>query len=181
MNGRSDRLVADGGAPRRVPSRRMPPPRRAGPVGKVLGMSMLVAILVGGMWLLARVWWPLPFAGGALLAAGILGGHRRAQRLAAARTGESICSFARSFARRSVDPWVIRATYEQLVAKCGFPVRADDQLENDLYIGDEDLDFLTLDILERAGRTLDRPEANPHFGKVVTVRDLVLFVEQQAR
>ena len=180
MNGRSDRLVADGGAPRRVPSRRMPLQRRVGPVGKVLGMTVLAAILGGGMWLLARVWWPLPFAGGAVLAAGILGGHRRAQRLAAARTGESICGFARSFARRSVDPWVIRATYEQLVAVCGFPVRADDQLKNDLYIGDEDLDFVALEIVKRAGRTLDRPGANPHFGKVGTVRDLVQFVEHQA-
>lgn len=157
----------------------MPSQRQAGPVGAGLGVLLCAALLGGAMWLLTLVWWPLCLAFLALVAAEWVAGRRRAQRIAVARSGESICAFARSFERREVDPWVIRATYEQLVTTCGFPVRADDHFERDLCIGDEDLDFEAMDIAKRSGRSLDRAEANPLFGKIKTVRDLVLFLNHQ--
>src|SRR5471032_295887 len=40
--------------------------------------------------------------------------RRRLRALAAQRSGESICDFARSFDARAVDTWVIRAVYEAL-------------------------------------------------------------------
>ncbi len=54
--------------------------------------------------------------------------HRRMMSLIAAREGESICEFARSFRRQKVDTWVIRCVYEQLGAywKRPVPVRASD-------------------------------------------------------
>lgn len=165
----------------RVPSRRMPSRRHAGPVGTALGWALCAAAFGGVTWLLALVWWPLGLALAVLLVTGSVAGHRRAQHMAAARSEESICGFARSFDRRSVDPWVIRATYEQLVASCAFSVRAGDRLAEDLWIGDEDLDLEATDIAQRSKRSLDRAEANPLFGKIVTVRDLVLFLNHQPR
>lgn len=52
-----------------------------------------------------------------LLACGIFEHLRRKariKRLAASRAGESICEFARSFERRRVDAWIIRAVYDEL-------------------------------------------------------------------
>ena len=100
--------------------------------------------------------------------------------MAAARSGESICGFARSFDLRAVDPWIIRATYEALATTCGFPIRADDHLERDLWVGAEDLDFEAMDIARRARRSLEYDASNPLFGKVETARDLVLFLNHQS-
>jgi hypothetical protein len=161
----------------RAPSRRMPPQRRVGTVGSLLGFVVCAALVGGVVWLLTLVWWPLSLAFLGLVAVGWVAGHRRVQRIAAARSGESICAFSRSFDRRSVDPWVVRATYEHLVTTCGFPIRPDDRFEQDLCI--EDLDFEAMDIARRSGRSLHGAEANPLFGKIATVRDLVLFLDHQ--
>ena len=67
----------------------------------------------------------------------------------------------------------MRAVYEMYSA--AFPVRADDQLDA------EDMDFDAVEIAERAGRSLERVEANPLFGKVVTAGDLVMFLSRQPR
>ena len=105
--------------------------------------------------------------------------------LAASRPGESICSFARAFDYRNTDTWIIRAVYEELQehlnSECAdFPIRPDDRLLEDLRIDPEDLDdLLARQIAERTGRSLANPEANPYYGKVKTVRDLVTFFAGQ--
>ena len=102
-------------------------------------------------------------------------------RLAEARNRESICTFARAFDARSIDPWVIRAVYEQLQehlkpTKPPFPLLPTDRLRQDLMLDDDDLDMdLVPDIAARTGRPLSGSAENPYFGKVVTVRDLVEF------
>ena len=49
-----------------------------------------------------------------------------------------------------------------------------------LLIDDEDLDLdLVEEISERTGISLDNYEQNPYYGKVNTVRNLVLFFNQQ--
>jgi len=107
--------------------------------------------------------------------------------LASERTGESICEFARSFNTREVDTWVIRAVYEQLQEylapiQPAFPVRGSDRLVKGLLEDPDDLDLsLINEIAERTGRSLDNAENNPLFGKVLTVEDLVLFFNAQAR
>lgn len=113
----------------------------------------------------------------ALVALCWIAGHRHDQHIASLRSGESICNFARSFARRSVDPWILRATYEELATR--FPIRADDRFEQDLCIDDEELEFEAKNIASRAQRSLERAETNPLFGKITTVRDLVLFLDHQ--
>ena len=108
------------------------------------------------------------------------------RRLAAGRPGEDLCTFVRGFDRRSVDPWVLRAVYEELQPYCSFkggcvPLRPDDALEELLGIDGEGLDDLALDMARRAWRSMDHPERNPFHARVRTVRDLVHFLDSQPR
>jgi hypothetical protein len=108
--------------------------------------------------------------------------------IAASRpSGGGICDFSRSFDLRRVDPWVVRAVYEELV--CYFreqgvdmSVRADDDLIKDLCVDPEDLDMdIATDIAARTGRTFDGYKANPCFGETNTVRGLVMFFNAQPK
>jgi hypothetical protein len=80
----------------------------------------VLSLLTAGY--LASLWrWPLPVAGLTvlLLAATALLELRRRKHLkslAAARPNESICTFTRALAIRELDPWVVRAVFEQLRA-----------------------------------------------------------------
>jgi hypothetical protein len=58
-------------------------------------------------------------------------------------------------------------------------VRASDSLLNDLKNDSDDVEDLLLDIAERSGRSLDKTENNPYYGKVRTVSDLVFFINAQ--
>jgi acyl carrier protein len=55
-----------------------------------------------------------------------------------------------------------------------------DVLLNELGIDSDDLEDLIVDVADRTGRSLDRAEHSPFFGKVRTVRDLVSFLDAQA-
>jgi len=104
--------------------------------------------------------------------------------LAEERPGESICHFARSFNPRAVDTWVIRAVYETLQDGMAdlypaFPVRATDELK-ELLFDDEDLNMdVAPEIGRLAVRSLNNAEANPYYGKVRSVADLVMFFNAQ--
>ena len=114
-----------------------------------------------------------------------LRGRSRIQDVAVSRNGQSICAFARDFDPRAVDTWIIRAVYEQIQNELKgvhqpFAVRADDRLKEDLLLDDDAVDMdLANEIAMRAGRSLAHTKNNPYFGKVKTVRDLVLFVNTQ--
>lgn len=121
-------------------------------------------------------------------------GHLQAKRekrqllaLASQRPGESICEFARDFATREIDTWVIRAVYEQLQSRLkhihpAFPIRADDRLKEDLGLDDDDLDLdLAPQVAMRTGRPIDTMQTNPYYGKVTTVRSLVLCFHHQPK
>lgn len=102
------------------------------------------------------------------------------------RDDESIGTFARSFSTRHVDTWVIRAAHQeiqQLVKSYipAFPVRASDSLVDDLHFDSDDIDDLLVDVASRSGHSLDETGRNPFYGRVKTVRDLVLFVNAQPR
>jgi hypothetical protein len=176
----------------RMPSRRMPKLAQPGrSAGAVVALAAFVAFVAyfgyrafsASPWLSAAV--VLSVAWGVSLAA-----RRRKRRLAALaaeRTGESICEFARSFNSREVDTWVVRAVYEQLQSylapmQPGFPVRGSDRLVKGLLEDPDDLDLsLVNEIAERTGRSLEQAESNPLFGKVYTVHDLVLFFNAQPK
>lgn len=110
----------------------------------------------------------------------------RLELLARSRIGESICEFARSFDTQATDTWVIRAAHQELQAVLhsympSFPVRASDLLLADLALDIDDLEDLLQDVAERSSRSLDKTEENPHFGKLNTVMDLVLFINAQPK
>ena len=112
--------------------------------------------------------------------------RQRFEAIASSRESESICEFARSFNTRQTDSWIIRATHQELQLllhsyMAHFPVRASDSLLNDLHIDSEDVEDLLLDIAGRSGRSLDKTEINPYYGKIHTVSDLVLFINAQPR
>lgn len=111
---------------------------------------------------------------------------RRLQLMASSREGESLCSFARSFKTRQTDTWVIRAAHQEIQQLLHsylphFPVRAFDSLLDDLHLDADDVEDLLRDIAARSGRALKNAERNPYFGKVITVADLVLFINEQPR
>jgi hypothetical protein len=109
------------------------------------------------------------------------------RRLGQWRHGQSICNFAREFNLREVDPWVVRAVYEQLQAELrevhpNFPIRAADKLVGSLVLDADDLDMgLIQEIEARTMRSLNRSNDNPYYGRVLTVRELVLFFNAQPR
>jgi hypothetical protein len=111
---------------------------------------------------------------------------RRFEAMSSIRDEESICTFARSFSTRHVDTWVIRAAHQEIQRLMksyvpAFPVRASDVLLDDLHIDSDDVEDLLVDIAARSGHSLDETENNPFYGKVDTVRDLVLFINAQPR
>uniref|UniRef100_UPI001E3558EC hypothetical protein n=1 Tax=Pelomonas sp. KK5 TaxID=1855730 RepID=UPI001E3558EC len=118
--------------------------------------------------------------------------HSQSQRdaqklveLACQREGQTICEFARDFDARAIDTWIIRAVYDQLQERLqhvhpSFPIRANDRLKEDLMLDDDDLDMdLAPEVEVLTGRSMVNSERNPYFGKVKTVRDFVLFFQNQ--
>lgn len=100
------------------------------------------------------------------------------------RKGFSICNFAREFDAHEVDTWIIRATYEEVQrAICSdqvVPLKASDHLFHTLKLDEDDLDLDLVEIIaQRTGRSLGEYEENPFYGKVTTVRNLVLFINCQ--
>ena len=106
------------------------------------------------------------------------------ENLYAQREGLSICDFSKEFDCKEIDAWIIRAVYEQIQENIPFekeiPIKGGDNLKEDLGFDDDDLDLdLAEQIFQRTGRTMKGCESNPYYGKVNTVRDLVLFFNHQ--
>ena len=183
-----------------IPSRHMPPRVSAAdapafaPVfapGLVFGFVLLGVLTLGQAWLHS----PLFGAGLTFILFVAVWKTRRdtnqrddfLRTRAREATAREICRFARSFDRRAVDPWVIRAVYEELAAWLSRPdipyaPRAEDHLFRDLRLDPDDLDLdMAPGIAKRIGRSLDLCEENPFEGKVETVADLVLFLNGQPR
>lgn len=109
----------------------------------------------------------------------------RRTRLQAERWGEGICTFARAFDRRAVDPWIIRAVHEELQPYFGtrhgpVPLRPADRLYEELGIDGDELDDVAQTIARRTGRPLVDTERNPA-GPILTAGDLVHFFTRQPR
>ena len=165
----------------RIPSKRMP--------RSVPGRTGVVAWIVVGAYGAGLIYlcWSYPVVlAVVLIIAGVswvltVADRRRQRRIATERQGESICSFARSFDCRATDTWVVRAVFEEVASYVQFPIRPDDRLQEDLKVDSEDLDDIAEAIAQRSGRALEDCEANPLYGKVTTVRELVEFFIHQTR
>ncbi|MCE7652773.1 hypothetical protein [Vibrio fluvialis] len=106
------------------------------------------------------------------------------QDLFESRSQLSICDFAKEFDCRIVDTWIIRATYDQiqhaLCTEMKIPIKSSDSLFETLQLDDEDIEYIVVEeVAKRAGRSFDNTESNPYYGKVKTVKDLVLFLNHQ--
>jgi hypothetical protein len=153
-------------------------PVRSWPIAAIARVVMLGLVSIPAVaW---PTWgWLVPVALLLLLGYGIVASRIHAARLRRERAGLSICEFARSFPRRDVDTWVIRAVWRSLAFD--YPLRADDRLLDDLGMDDIDSDFAWERVADDCGRSLEHPEQNPYYSKVVTLRDLVLFLNAQPR
>ncbi len=112
---------------------------------------------------------------------------KRLSRIANTRSGESICSFTRALNFRQVDTWIIRATWEELQdyvthkSLNEFPIRPTDKVVDDFKIDPEEIVDIVERIAQRTRRSLEETDKNPYFGKIETVGDLVLFVNNQPK
>lgn len=104
--------------------------------------------------------------------------------LAASRSGESICGFARFFPRPSLQPVLLRAVYESVQQQMGdtpVPIRATDRFTADLRLDSDDIDEIYWEVTDTCGYETEGGEQNPFRGRVETVADLVYFLQHQPR
>jgi hypothetical protein len=69
--------------------------------------------------------------------------------------------------------------YEEIQAclDSEFPLRASDRLQENLYLDPDDLDMvIAMRLSERTGRSLREPKRNPYYDRVITVGELVNFI-----
>ena len=171
-----------------VPSRCMPSYQETiGWGSKIFGLLVLSGIV----WALGYLAWTEPdfriflFASAAVVLVSFWDRSQieSLERVRAERKDEDIGSFARALDYRRVDPWIIRAVYEEineeLPLKEPLPLRPSDHLERDLKLDGEDLEFVLERIFSRVGLSDENIEKNPFYGKIETVRDLVEFCNGQ--
>jgi hypothetical protein len=99
---------------------------------------------------------------------------------------DTICDFRKAFDLHEVDPWIVRAAHEAFGAwidtkRPSFPIRAGDSMERDLKMDPEDIWDLILEVAQRAGYDVSAIDANPLLGKILTVHDVVLFINHQPK
>ncbi len=149
----------------------------------VVGWFFII-IVVGVMTVLAiySPEWRLVFSclGVAIIVVGMVS-HSRTRRLERERSGDSICTFAKTLPAREHDTLIVRAVYEGLSIDRGHAIRPEDSLEEDLLFLPEDLEELAADIATRARRSMTHADKNPLANRVVTVLDLINFLEQQPK
>jgi len=166
----------------KTPSRMMKPlatPKKLGVIGWaviIVLLSVPVALLIHS----AEWRWAM---GAAVALVGVLGIISRKQwrQIEIERESDSICSFARLLPARAHDTWIVRAVYEGLASDRGFGIRPSDRLEEDLLFVPEDVEDLVLDIAKRARRSMNDAGQNPLANRVVTVLDVMNFLEHQPR
>lgn len=138
------------------------------PVARSAALVWQMAVLIGvfGTILVVPTWivipgmtWMLVLALVVLVFGGVtVSEHLHLARMRKMREGDSLCTFARSFRRREVDTWVVRAVYEGLTAsQFGIPVRARDTFDAVMLLDPDDLDELAREIARRAGRRFPDP------------------------
>ena len=162
----------------------------AAPVHKIapLAYAMLAIFLIAVVGLCYAKPITIFIVGGIVLLGWLLT-HReriRLRKMAQSRTDEGICEFARSFAIRDTDTWVIRAVYEELQKYLKrdverFPLRASDRFDEDLRIDNDELYDIAYEVACRTGYDLTETQNNPFYDKVITVKDMVHFLCKQPK
>lgn len=113
--------------------------------------------------------------------------HRRMKKLVIERGEPNICAYARSFDYRNVDTKIMREVYNLVQEWAGkyddmpFPVQAEDTFEGIYQMDTDDLDDIYFEVSEKLGISKENAEANPYYDRVETVKDLVLFLNEQSK
>lgn len=108
--------------------------------------------------------------------------RRRYWQRAAERSGRSICTFGRCFDLRTIDPWIVRAVYEEFteharMAQFAPTVLPADRLE-EIICDDEDLEDVVSHIAWRCRREL--PAQFADIGPTSSLRELILWLNTHA-
>jgi hypothetical protein len=148
-------------------------------------LAVLAAATIATFWLFIHHPW-LFIVATVLVGVGYALERRRRARLRALagdRTGDPLCHFVRAFPPDERDAHILRALYEELQDYCSlgrpFPLRPTDQLLAELEIDPDDLDDIANTVARRTGRDMKSCRANPYYGRVQTVRNLVAFLRAQ--
>jgi acyl carrier protein len=113
--------------------------------------------------------------------------HYRLKSIALNRGEADICAYARSFDYGNVDTKIMRAVFENVQEWVGkyegkpFPVQANDDFDEIYQMDSDDLDEIYWEVADELGISTDRAEENPYYGKVKSVKELVLFLHNQPR
>ncbi|MDP2523865.1 hypothetical protein Q8W30_14915 [Neptunomonas phycophila] len=113
--------------------------------------------------------------------------HYRMKKVATERGNPNICEYARSFDYRNVDTKIMREVWNEVQLNLGsyngkpFPVKSDDMFEETYSMHPDDLDDIYWSVADRLGIDTEKPESNPYFNKVTSVKNLVLFLHNQPR
>lgn len=107
----------------------------------------------------------------------------KVRRLLKDRVG-SVDSFIESFDGSGIDVEVLKCIYGALSKlnsnrSVEFPILANDDIEDVYGIVGEDLEDYIDEILKKTGRSWDNYDENPYRARVITVKDLALFVNAQ--
>lgn len=150
-----------------------------------VGWATLGGLGLGAGALLVSVPWVCLGVAG-LFGVACLAGRSQLRRLHASRPEGSICSFARTFDRRTTDPWVIRAAWDEVQSYVSLndrplPLFPDDDLDRDLGIDPEEAEDVATRVAQRAGYDWETTRFNPFHGAPLTVGTLVQFVNAQPR
>ena len=112
--------------------------------------------------------------------------HYRMRKIVRARGEPNICAYARSFDYRNTDTKIMREVWNELQLYLGeydgksFPVEADDLFTDTYHLDPDDLDEIYCAVADRLGIDTENPESNPYFNQVKSVKNLVLFLHNQA-
>lgn len=113
--------------------------------------------------------------------------HYRMKKVATERGNPNICEYARSFDYKNVDTKIIREVWNEVQLNLRsynekpFPVKADDLFEEKYNLHPDDLDDIYWSVADRLGIDTEKPENNPYFNKVTSVKNLALFLHNQPR
>jgi len=113
--------------------------------------------------------------------------YYRMRKIARSRGNPNICKYTRSFDFRKTDTKIMREIFnlvQEWTEKydgISFPVQAEDSFEKLYQMDDEDLEDILLEATKKLGISIENTEKNPYFNKVETVKDLVLFLNFQAK
>jgi hypothetical protein len=148
--------------------------------GKIVAYFFILLFLAGVAWLCIEKPIALAIVSAIIiyLVIATVKENSRLRLMTSERAEDSICTFARAFDKRIIDPWTIRAAYDELQEYFGslerpFPIRASDRFKEDLKMDGDDLCDLLFSIAKRSKHDITSLDDNL---QISTVGELVACI-----